>query len=287
MKVKGIRFIIGNNCNFKCFYCHQEGLFSKDNLIDEKSYSTKIKKIRDFCLKEKIHDIAITGGEPFMYFKTLDIILKTFEDENFKIVINTNASLIKPHIDYLLNYKKTEFHINFSSLDKETHRKITKKEILEDVLDALDFLKRTHHKIKLNIIALKNINSSELINLFQFARENNLTPRFLILYNKNSKFAKNSMSEDEIMKIFGGEIIKKHSYGILDIRNHLGDFQIVKCLCENNECERCKKNTFFHLTSDLNIKYCMERENIVPINYKNEKSIYESFETANKLLMNI
>jgi GTP 3',8-cyclase len=287
MKVKGIRFIIGNNCNFKCFYCHQEGLFCKDNIIDEKSYSTRIKKLRDFCLKEKVNDIAITGGEPFMYPKILKIILKTFEDKNFEIVINTNASLIKPHINYLQNYKNIEFHINLSSLDKKTHKEITKGELLKNVFDALELLKSTSHKIKLNIIALKNTNSSELINLFQFAKKNNFIPRILVLYKKDPKFSKYSMSENEIIKIFEGEIIKKHSYGISEIKSNLGNFQIVKCLCENHECERCKRNTFFHLTPDLNIKYCMESEDIVPINYKNAKSIHKSFETANKLLMDI
>ncbi|NCB48072.1 MAG: radical SAM protein [Clostridia bacterium] len=171
--MNGLRFIIGTGCNYDCFYCHHEGCFLSNDILDLSVYEHKIKLLYDFCIKYKIYEIAITGGEPFLYLERLKVLFKYFSKYPFHIVVNSNASLIINNINYVKQLEnKIEFHINFSSLNKKTHEKIINKKLFEEEFNSLNLLKETKHIIKLNIICLKSINENELIDINKFAIRN-------------------------------------------------------------------------------------------------------------------
>ena len=118
--INGIRFIVGSGCNYKCFYCHHEGFEeSKKHLID----NDKLFKLLDYCKYSRIFNISITGGEPFLYYDNTKMILDAFSEPIFKKTINTNASLIHNYFDELSKLHEIEFHINYSSLKRDIHRK--------------------------------------------------------------------------------------------------------------------------------------------------------------------
>lgn len=286
MKINGLRFIIGEKCNYDCFYCHHEGCYNLKEEVDLSSYEYKIKMLKKFCQKNDIKDIAITGGEPFLYFKKLKILLDTFDDGNFRITLNTNASLIHMYIDYLNSIKKIELHINLSSLDKKIHKQITNSNQLDNELKSLYKLKETPHIIKLNIIALKTINEDELVKIHEFSKKNNFIPRYLVLYDEFNKYKDFIMTIDEICDVFKTKVLDFYAYGLYRT-SPPNDFEIVKCLCADNECDICKNNTYLHISPDLSIKYCLKKDDLVSVNYDSLNSMEESFKKANKLLKEI
>lgn len=286
-KFNGLRFIIGEGCNYDCFYCHHEGCYKiNKNLLSLTDYEEKIKKIQQLCLNIKLYDIAITGGEPFLYMDKLRILIKYFNKPPFRLIINTNASLIAQYKDEISSWSPIEFHINLSSLEKETHKNIIKTDFFEQEMQSLEFLKSTNHKICLNIICLKTYNSDQLIQLYQFAKNNRFVPRFLIFYDTNKKNKDLILNENEICKILGNKITQKHSYGLIETDGD-NPAELVKCLCIDKECAKCAQNTYLHLTTELNIKYCLEKNEIVKIDYSSPLTILKSFEKAEKLLKEI
>ncbi len=50
------------------------------------------------------------------------------------------------------------------------------------------------------------------------------------------------------------------------------------------ECETCKKETYMHITPELNIKYCMLSKDEILVDYGSFNNIGESFEEAQKRL---
>ena len=280
-KIKGLRFIVGSGCNYNCFYCHHEGYYKKDKVVN---LSEKIKKLKDFADQNNINSISITGGEPFIYFEELELILKTFNEKKYTITVNTNLSLLEPNLEKIKNYNKIEFHVNLSSLNSIEHKNIVRAPLLDNVLKNLQLLKETHHKVCLNIPALKGYNHNELKNLFNYAKENNFIPRFLVLLPMDDNQKQNVMTVEEIMNIFNGKLEKKYSYGRYNITSNDGDFEIVKCLCVEMECETCKKETYMHITPELNIKYCMLSKDEILVDYGSFNNIGESFKEAQKRL---
>lgn len=286
MKINGIRFIIGTSCNYDCFYCHHEGCKDLDTKCDINEYKMKIEKIAQFCKQNGIRDIAITGGEPFLYIEKLKTILNAFKDD-FKIVINTNASLIEKYIDIIKEYEGLEFHINLSSLKENVHMTVVNRPVLEQELKALSVLKNLNHIVKLNIICLKTINDGELIDLYNYAKSNGFIPRFLVFWDSNGEYKEYFMSVQDICSKLKNKVTRTHSYGIIDTTGECGDVEIVKCLCIDNECEKCKENTYMHISPELNIKYCSQNDETVEIDYSTGESIYKSFEIADKKLRGI
>ncbi|NLC48353.1 MAG: radical SAM protein [Tenericutes bacterium] len=276
MKYNGLRFIVGSGCNLNCFYCHHEGYTGKEQLSYDQA---KLNQIKDFCVNNNIYDIAITGGEPFVYHENLFMLLNTFNENDFKITLNTNAVLIDKYIHELKTYDEIEFHINFSSLNSEIHKTIVGQESLNKIKNNLSLLKDTNHKICLNIAAIKGMNEHELVDIFNYAIENSFVPRFLVLMTDDKS---KMLNEQEILSKFpGAKILKKHSYGLMDIEYNNIFFQVVKCLCIDLECDICKDNTYMHITPEMNIKYCMLNDDSIGIDFN---KIENSFEEAKKRL---
>lgn len=281
-EINGLRFIVGNGCNYNCFYCHHEGFFNEQNIkIDEK----KLEKIYKFTQKNNIRNISITGGEPFMYWDNTFKIINQFDSEYYNKTLNSNISLVDKYIEQLKTVSPIEFHVNLSSLNACTHQRVVDIKCLSKVLDNLNLLKETHHKICLNIPSLYEFNDDELRKLYFYAKKNGFTPRFLVLMAVCEKLKKNVMSIEEIMNKFGsGTIIDKYGYGLYKCETEIGVIDVVKCLCDDMECDMCKQNTFLHITPNLDIKYCMKSNDLVKIDFSNDETVEKSFEEANKRL---
>ena len=279
-KINGLRFIIGTACNYDCFYCHHEGCYSESCNSDLIDYENKIKLLYEFCIKNEIYEIAITGGEPFLYFDKLSILFKYFSNSKFHVIVNTNASLIHKYADFINNLPcKLEFHVNLSSLKPMVHKEITRTKLFYDEIKSLKMIDTTKHIIKLNIICLKSLNDNELIELNTFATTNNYIPRYLVFYDSNNTYSNLIMSVDDICNVFGARVYKRFSYGIYLAKGD-ANIEIIKCLCADRECEICKLNTYLHIDPELNIKYCLNLNETVKINYKDINSASKAFANA-------
>lgn len=281
-KINGLRFIVGNGCNYNCFYCHHEGYFNEKSI---KIDSEKLEKIYYFTKKHNIRNISITGGEPFMYWENTVKILTQFNNDEYVKTLNSNISLLDKHIEELVKFNPIEFHVNLSSLKDRVHQEIIDAKYLEKVLNNLELLRNTNHKVCLNIPVLHKINDDELKKIYYYAKENGFVPRFLVIMAVSDGLKENVASIQNIIDKFdGGTIIDKYSYGLYKAKTKYGVIDIVKCLCDDMECDICKRNTYLHLTPNFDIKYCMKSDDVVKIDFKDEKTIENSFEEANKRL---
>ena len=279
-KINGLRFIVGSECNYNCFYCHKEGFCeSKYIEIDD----DKLEKLYQYAIREGINSIAITGGEPFLYWENTKKILSKFNDPCFKITLNSNFSLLDLHYDEIIKFNCIEFHVNLSSLNNKMHQQIIGQNYLERVKNNLSLLKNTHHVVCLNVLATKN---NDLREVFSYSIKNGFLPRILVLMPVHNSQKELVITIPEILKLFNNpKIDEKYAYGIYKVTSDDGNFEIIKCLCDDLECEICAQNTFMHLTPDLNIKYCLKSDDIVECNYENLDTLDEGFAEAQKRLV--
>ena len=281
--VNGIRFIIGNKCNYNCFYCHHEGVFSEEQ-EPEQEFKDKIDIIYKYCEEHNVTSLSVTGGEPLLYIQKLKYILDKFNDKKYRFSINTNAILIDRYVDYFNNLNSNlEFHINVSSLDSKTHQIISGTKLYNKLMSNLELLTDKNFKVCLNTIFLKGVNDHEVYDFIDYCEDRNFVLR-LLQYLPNSEEDRKYVITDKDLHnyIKDLEISDITSYGIYKCKVDDYKFEFVKNLCCDKLCERCKQNTYIQFTPELNIKKCMMKDTIEMVNYNDYQSFADLIEKIEK-----
>lgn len=149
-KIQHLILYVGSRCNLTCAYCNKNysrswaqdilknGNYNVDIAQDIYTYTKKdiaIQKLSQSSLysgenyfdlleqlnqinKEKVNQVSIVGGEPFLYDSLLDLI-KSF-DESVKIIILTGAGINKDKfqqkINLIKNFKNVTLAISAETL---------------------------------------------------------------------------------------------------------------------------------------------------------------------------
>ncbi|MCX6804052.1 MAG: radical SAM protein [Candidatus Diapherotrites archaeon] len=148
-----IGFQIIDKCNYKCEFCCVDPV-EEDLLILNKS-----KKIINALAKNGLKRLSITGGEPLLYPRLVEL-LKHIKSKKIKITLATNGSLlskklfeeIRPHID----------NIRFSIYgDNKIHDELSGVEgSYEKTLKGVKMASALHIPTTIVFVALKkNINA--------------------------------------------------------------------------------------------------------------------------------
>lgn len=203
-----LRISVTERCNFRCAYCMPDKPFSwvpNEKLL---SYEELFEFIK-VAIDEGIKKIRITGGEPLLR-ADLHKFIKMISSyaPQIDLALTTNGYLLKSCAKDLKEAGLKRINISLDSLKKEVAAKIAGKDILEGVLEGIESAIEVGFKVKLNSVPLKGINDNEILDLLEWAREKNLTIRF-IEYMQNIKAANISgLNADEIKKI----IAKKYKF---------------------------------------------------------------------------
>lgn len=111
--INHLRIQIGLNCNFSCKYCNQGGCREIDNKtkILQPPLKLRIKNFINSLIENNIQvakNIALWGGEPLVYWKTLKVLIPELATLYPKAGISfiTNGSLLTEEIvDFLIKYR--------------------------------------------------------------------------------------------------------------------------------------------------------------------------------------
>lgn len=165
---KSFRISLTENCNYKCFFCHEEGMDMGKKRAEEKT-DEDIKAIVKTAISKGYNDLTFTGGEPLIKKKLVIDILKDLNVQEIKpdVTIVTNGVLIDEElINEILKYKgKFKFNISMHHLDKEKYFDIVvpkdnKKENFDVVIKNIKLVVERGIYVKLNFVILNGINNS-------------------------------------------------------------------------------------------------------------------------------
>ena len=158
-----IRLSITDVCNFKCGYCLPNG-YQTDKSDNRKFlHLDEIKRLAKALSELGVSKIRLTGGEPTVRKDFFDIIKTIKENSGIKkTVITTNGY----HLDKIAHKIKESnldgINISIDSLNRETFKRITSHDRLDEILRGIRLLQSLNFKnIKINAVLLKGINDSE------------------------------------------------------------------------------------------------------------------------------
>jgi len=131
--LRHISVYLGDHCNFDCTYCDRAYIKS---IGGQGMPSTDVDKIVSF-LKEfdDLELITLHGGEPFLYVKRMDEILTRLPQQDIKIGITTNGSLLKENEWFLEKWaKQIRLNISYDFIFQEENRDVV---YIDEMIDLI------------------------------------------------------------------------------------------------------------------------------------------------------
>lgn len=111
--MKAAIFMVTKECNQECRFC-----LNKWENKKEMSFSEK-KKALDKLKKNGVEILAISGGEPLMYNRIIDLINYAYYTHNFRIIVQTNGTLLNEEMLRKLKGKVMALEVSLEGTEKE------------------------------------------------------------------------------------------------------------------------------------------------------------------------
>lgn len=180
-----LRISVTQRCNFRCIYCMPEKPFSWVPKEDLLSYEEMFRFVK-IAIDKGVNKIRITGGEPLLR-EDLHLFIQMIYDykNDIDLCLTTNGYLVRQTAQLLKNSGLKRINISLDSLKKETTKKISQKDVLEEVLKGIKKATDVGLGVKINTVPLKDINDSEILDILEFCENLDIPVRF-IEYMENS-----------------------------------------------------------------------------------------------------
>lgn len=200
-EVNYLRVSVTERCNFRCLYCMPEKPFSwtpKENLLEFEELFKFIK----IAIDNGVNKIRITGGEPLVR-QDLDKFVAMISDykPDIDLALTTNGYLLPDTVDALKDAGLKRINISLDSLKPAVAAQIAQKNVLGRVLEGIDMALESGLKVKINMVPLKGINDTEILDILEYARERNIRVRYI-------EYMENAHADDRIKGMHGKEILE-------------------------------------------------------------------------------
>jgi cyclic pyranopterin phosphate synthase len=180
-QIKDLRISVTDRCNFRCFYCLPNGeppLARKETILTFE----EITYISEIFVSLGVEKIRLTGGEPILRKNLIELVgkLSTLKPTLKDLALTTNGFDFPKHAANLKNAGLDRVTISLDSLKTDRFREITGVDKLNEVLTAIESAKQNGFQpIKINAVVIRDCNDDELVDFARFARENELSFRFI------------------------------------------------------------------------------------------------------------
>lgn len=209
--IYNLRISVTRECSFDCFFCHHEGLWKESRVNNEYLSPREIKTTVKTLTKLGIREIKITGGEPLQREGILKIIREIASIKEVKEVsMTSNGFFLEEYASELKNVGLDRINVSLNSLYPDVFTEIThtSAKTLERVISGIKKARKEGlDPVKINFVALKDINVKEIPSIITFAKENNLHLHLIEYHAPNKE----------------GEIYKKHFYPLKGLEGKLTD----------------------------------------------------------------
>ena len=172
-KVDYLRLSVTDRCDLRCTYCMAEKMkfLPKSNLLDFE----QMHRLCSILIERGIRTIRLSGGEPLVRKGILDFIrsLSPFLASGalHELTLTTNATTLATHASALYAAGVRRVNVSLDSLDPEIFKQITRRDQLASVLHGIEVAQAAGLTIKLNTVALRQLNFDALPAMVRWAHQ--------------------------------------------------------------------------------------------------------------------
>jgi cyclic pyranopterin phosphate synthase len=174
-----LRISVTDRCNIRCFYCMpEEGVEFMDR--SEILSFEEIERFVRVAVTLGVTKLRITGGEPLVRRDLAHLIARLAAVPGIQdLALTTNAVLLEQQAQALYDAGLRRLNIHLDTLDRERFKQITRRDDLPRALAGIEAARRVGFKIKLNIVAVKNLVEPDIIPVARLCRERGFEPRYI------------------------------------------------------------------------------------------------------------
>jgi cyclic pyranopterin phosphate synthase len=178
-RIEYIRLSVTDKCNLRCFYClpkHFKEFEQPENWLT----FDEIERVIGAFAELGVAKVRITGGEPLVR-KDLAVLAKRLSRLHGidDLSLSTNAVLLAKHALALRDAGVSRINVSLDTLRADRFTQITGGK-LQAVMDGLMAAKVSGFApIKINMVAMKDINDDEFESMVAFCLEHGFTLRFI------------------------------------------------------------------------------------------------------------
>ena len=174
-----IRLSVTDRCDFRCSYCMAEEMtfLPRSQVL---SLEECLRLARTF-VGLGVTKVRITGGEPLVRNNVLWLLEQLGELKGLKeLVLSTNGSQLEKMAQAIRAAGVRRVNISLDSLKPERFKALTRVGDLSKVLRGIQAAKAAGFAgIKLNCVMIRGVNDDELVDLVQFALDQELDISFI------------------------------------------------------------------------------------------------------------
>jgi len=166
-----LRVSVTDRCDFRCVYCMAEHM-----TFLPKAEVLTLEELDRLCsafIGKGVKKLRLTGGEPLVrknvmeLFRALSRHLKSGALE--ELTVTTNGSQLEKYADELASLGVKRINVSIDTLDPKKFTEITRWGKLDTVLNGVRAAKEAGLKVKINTVALKGVNDTEVDSLVAWA----------------------------------------------------------------------------------------------------------------------
>jgi len=179
-KISYVRVSVTDRCDFRCTYCMSEDMefLPKKDVLSLEELDRLCNTFIDLGVKK----LRITGGEPLVRKNIMQLFSnlgKKLGQGLEELTLTTNGSQLDRYAKDLFDNGVRRINVSLDSLEKNKFKKITRIGDLDKVINGIMAAKKAGLKIKINTVALKEINDNEILNLVNWCGENKFSLTFI------------------------------------------------------------------------------------------------------------
>ena len=165
-----LRVSVTDRCDFRCVYCMSEhpAFLPKAELLS----LDEIERLCGAFIRKGVERIRITGGEPLVRRD----VMRLFEglgarigDGLKELTLTTNGSQLSRFAKPLFAAGVRRINVSLDTRDADKFRAITRGGDVGKVMAGIDAAKSAGLAVKINMVALKGINESEIAPMMAWA----------------------------------------------------------------------------------------------------------------------
>ena len=198
--LRDLRVSITDRCNFRCLYClpeteaaqnfyrgHWAHLPNSAPIVQQwvpKAHILsfeEIERVVSLAVSLGIQKVRLTGGEPLLRHNVEDLVARIARIPGITdLAMTTNGFLFPPKAQALRAAGLRRVSFSLDSLTGDNFKKITGRAGLEEVLASIKLAQALGlHPVKVNAVVIRGLNDHEIEALAGFAREHDLSLRFI------------------------------------------------------------------------------------------------------------
>jgi cyclic pyranopterin phosphate synthase len=170
-RISYLRVSVTDRCDLRCFYC-----MSEDMTFLPKADLLTLEELDRLCsvfIAKGVRKLRLTGGEPLVRRNMMSLVrsLSRHLDSGAldELTLTTNGSQLARFAAELRDCGVRRINVSLDTLDPDKFRAITRWGDLDKVLAGIEAARAAGLKVKINAVALKNMNEEEIPALMDWA----------------------------------------------------------------------------------------------------------------------